>query len=321
MKFFTLKEGNNSIEMARISFGAGVFDNYDRRDEYFRWLDTYFENGGNVIDTARVYCDWCESGKDTSEKVVGEWLKYSGIKREDVIVVTKCAHPPLGNMVKNRLTEKDINSDIERSLELLGLESVDILFLHRDNSAALVDEVIDTLDGVKNDGKTRFIGASNWSTERITQANNYALTVNKTQFSVSQISYSLAVTTPKECGDETLVCMNQKEYEFYKSNNFPVMAFASQGKGFFSKYLAMDELTKKIQSRFYSNKNLKRAEVVKELCEEKDVSPAAIALAFITSQPMPTSAIIGMSSKEQLLDSLSMSDLALTESELERLNI
>jgi len=321
MKYFTLNDSTNKIDMSKISFGAGIFDNYSKRDDYFRLLDIYFEKGGNVIDTARVYCDWCESGKDTSEKIVGEWIKYSGIERKNIIVVTKCAHPPLDDMFKNRLTKKEINSDIDRSLELLGLDNVDILFLHRDNADALLDEVIDTLDEVKSIGKTKFIGASNWTAERIKQANDYALTANKTPFSISQISYSLAVTTPKECGDETLVCMNNKEYSFYKSNNFPVMAFASQGKGFFSKYLAMDELTKKIQSRFYSEQNLQRAEVVKRLCEEKGASPAAVALAFITSQPMPTSAIIGMSSAEQLLDSLSIPDLELTISDIRRLDI
>jgi len=321
MKYFSLENSKYKINLSKISFGAGVFDNYNKYSEYFKYLDYYFEMGGKVIDTARVYCDWLPEGKDTSEKIIGKWLKSRGIARDEVIIVTKCSHPPLDNMKKSRLSKEDIDTDITRSLELIGTDYVDILFLHRDNKNVAVSGIIDGLNDVMSKKMTKFIGASNWTGERIMEANYYANKSSQEGFSISQISYSLAITTPKECHDETLVCMNPAEHKFYSKNDFPVMAFASQAKGFFSKYQAMDELTQKINARFYSEQNVKRAEVVAKLAKEKGVSPATISIAYITSQKMPATAIIGMSSIDQLKDSLSATDLTLTNEEIKLLDI
>ena len=88
-----------------------------------------------------------------------------------------------------------------------------------------VGEIIDTLDILVKQGKTKAIGASNWTADRIAQANEYALKNNKTPFTVSQIQWSLLKMTPRDMNDDTLVCMNQEEYENYLKINVSVMAY------------------------------------------------------------------------------------------------
>jgi aryl-alcohol dehydrogenase-like predicted oxidoreductase len=311
MKTFELKTATDSLIMPKITFGAGVFDNIEKNPLYFDMLDIYFKNGGNCLDTARVYCAWLEGGEGLSEKITGQWIEKRHV-RDRIIISTKGGHPPLDNMKKSRLDKDSINADIAESLEALRTNYIDIYFLHRDDENKDVSEIIPVLHELVTSGKVRFLGASNWKASRIAEANEYAAKNNLTPFSISQIFFSLAVTTPAGYADETLVCMSDTEYKWYLENSFPVMAFGSQAKGFFTKYLAAGQLNKKIENRFDSEQNKKRASNVAQLCDKLSCSPAALSLAYLTCNSLQTSAIAGFSNVTQLHDSLSEDELYLS---------
>ena len=165
-------------------------------------------------------------------------------------------------------------------------------------------------------GAVRALGASNWRASRIEEANRYAASHGLQGFTVSQIQWSLARTSPDKLGDPTLVCMTPAEYAWYREQRFPVMAYTSQAGGYFSKALSGASLSPGDQARYGCEENSRRMERVKTICARRGVTPAAVCLAAITENPLPGCAIVGFSSLARLRDTLSDASLELSPEEV-----
>jgi aryl-alcohol dehydrogenase-like predicted oxidoreductase len=153
-------------------------------------MDRYFEAGGNVIDTAEAYARWIPDGEFASEKVIGRWLRDRGV-REKVLLSTKGALPKLESMHIPRLSKAEIQSDLDSSLRRLGVEQVDFYWLHRDGPGYPVEEIIQTLESFRQDGKIRYAGFSNWTQARAEEARQAAVRAGVQGFIASQNMWSL----------------------------------------------------------------------------------------------------------------------------------
>ncbi len=293
---------STGVEISDVTLGTG---GNISSDELMRLLDCYYELGGRTIDTARMYDQLGEK----SEFVIGRWLRLSGV-RDSVTIVTK------GGFPRERMTESDLNEDIERSLDALGTVP-DLYLLHRDNPDVPVGEFADIADGFVQSGYTHLWGVSNWDTERIISACNYANINGKSSPSLSQIQWSLAETTGERAGDSTLVCMNDSRRAYYCETDMPIMAFASQAKGFFSKYADGLPFSDKVNARFVSERNLMRAERVKALSDALCVSAAAVALGYIISSGLNSACVVGCRTESQLRDSMTALSIKLTTEQVE----
>ena len=280
-------------------------------------LDVFFDQGGNLLDTAHIYGQDTEGGPSTSEQVLGTWLR-SNRNRNQMVVATKGCHPYKEDMNRGRITYKDMMGDIQRSLDQLQCDSVDIWFFHRDDPSMGADEIIDMGSTLVDKGLVKHLGASNWTTKRIEEANVWAKKNNKSEFAISEVQWSLAHCTPDTWGDDTLVCMNETERAWYEKYNFPVMAFASQAKGLFSKLIEGkgESLSQRARERFLTEINLAIVPRCKALAEELEVTPAALCMAYLTSQKNPTIAIAGSSKVSQITETLGGADLVLTSSQV-----
>lgn len=304
------------LSLSKIVLGTCYYGTDIPKDIAYDMLDMYYAAGGRTLDTARVYgLDAAE--RSASERTVGDWMKSRGV-RDEMLLVTKGGHPQLYDLHVSRLSEGEIYADFEASMRDLSTDRADVYFLHRDDTSIPVGEIMNILDRLVKEGRVRALGASNWSLSRILEANAYALEKGKTPFSVSQIQWSLAHSTPEAWNDDTLVCMTDAEYAGYLKAGIPVMAYSPQAKGIFSKYIAGGEaaLGRKIRERFLTDLNLRRIERVRALSAESGLSPAAIALGYITCNPLEGFAIVGCSSAAQLRDSLSAADLEMDISAL-----
>jgi len=301
-----IKNGVHEISMQRVTFGPNNFVEAGDFKLYEKLLDMYVDAGGESIDTARMYSE------GFTEAFIGAWMKKRG-NREKLVLTTKGAHPPVSDMTKSRLDRASIFSDMKESLTALGTDYVDVYLLHRDDRNLPVEDIVDTLDELVKQGYAKVCGVSNWQTDRIIEANAYAEKHGKAIIGVSQINFSLAETTPETIGDKTLVCMNETEYAAYESMGMPVMAFSAQAKGFFAKYAAGKVLSEKAQSRFYSEKNVARAKRVIEVAKETGLSPAAVALCYLSCNSLPISAVFSCRTEEQMADSLTAINKKLDE--------
>ncbi|MBR6872787.1 MAG: aldo/keto reductase [Ruminococcus sp.] len=304
---YTLKNKRYALELPCLTYGTANFETQDNDEFYFSLLDRYVELGGTCIDTARVYCEWLENGKDASESVVGRWMKSRG-NRAKIILSTKGGHPDVNDMSKSRLDRDSLNYDLERSLECLQTDYIDIYFLHRDDDQIPVSEIMPVLAEFVQSGKVRFIGASNWTTARIEQANKWAEQHNTEPFRVSQINYSLAHSSTDTFGDPTLVCMNMWEYNWYRKHQMPVMAFSPQAKGFFARF-AKGDATVPVDGQFTSTANLARLARVKKISEETGVPPAVVPLGYLNSQQFFVSSVFAASKLWHLDEDMAAQDL------------
>lgn len=279
-------------------------------------MDAYTEIGGNFIDTARVYGDFETPRNGESERVIGRWM-HARHNRGHVFLSTKGAHPVLGRMNEGRLGREDIRADIQESLSCLGCNFVDVFFLHRDDEARPVGEIMESLQSLIDDGFARFVGASNWKTRRICEANEYARAHGLTPFSANQPQFSLARQMTVE--DPTLVPADAEMVQMHRETGMIMTPFSSQAKGFFAKLDALGEagLPDKARRRFLYPENLEVYARLKELRERTGLSVGALALAWLTSQDFPVFPIVGASSPEQALALKEADDAVLSAKERE----
>lgn len=314
MKNIKLK--NTDLTVSNIAMGTDSLGSLVNKKDSFELLDCYADCGGNIIDTAEGYASWVDGGEHASENVIGEWLATRK-NRGSMVISTKGAYYKYG--AKHRLTEKDIFSDLDGSLDRLKTDYIDIYWLHRDSSEVTVEEIMDILAKAVKQGKVRYIGLSNWSYKRIEEANIYAKNMDMPQVIASQIQYSAAHPNI-ENNEPDLVIMNDEEYEYFKNHDLSVFAFASQAKGFFSKYLkgGREALSPKAYARYYNEETLNRFKRLDKIRKEHDCSIGAGAIAAICNNyDFDTIPIIGCKNTEQLKDSLSGGNINLSREEMD----
>ena len=298
------KSFGKNLNVSSIVLGCDVYGSDLSEKTSFELLDSYLSLGGNTIDTARMY------GNGASEQTIGKWLSERKC-RDKVIISTKCAHPPVSDMKKSRLSAKEIFSDVDQSLLALNCDYIDILWLHRDDESLPVCNIIDSLNALVLAGKVRAFGASNWHAERIRQANEYAAKTSQQGFLASQIKWCIAASSPQYQDDPTLVEMNKTEYDFYKKSCLGVFAYASQAKGFFYKYDQGKEnaLSKKSRQRYLCEENIKIYHELKKLCESDNISLTSAVISALTSNTdFPTVAIVGCKDTSQLKTTFEAAD-------------
>lgn len=316
MEYKRLK--NTDLTVSTIALGTDVYGTDLDEKTSFEMLDFYVQNGGNIIDTANVYADWVPGERGRSEKLIGRWLKNRG-NREKYIISTKGGHPNLDTMSVSRLSHSELTSDLDESLRRLGTDYVDIYWLHRDDELLEVSDIMDTLDGFVKSGKVRYIGMSNWTCQRIEEAQKYAENNSKTMLAASQIQYSAAQPNI-ESNDPTLVLMNDDEYNYFKNHDMTVFAFASQAKGFFSKLHAGGEeaLSKKARDRYLNEISLARFERIEKLSAELGHTVGEIAISVLASNyDFDTVPIVGCKNTVQLKESMNGAALRLTKEQIE----
>ncbi|MDD3903795.1 MAG: aldo/keto reductase [Sphaerochaeta sp.] len=307
-------------KLAQIALGCDHYGETISEETSLLQLDAYVQKGGNLLDSAHIYGQDKAGGPSTSEQVLGKWLRSTGM-RDHMTLVSKGCHPYKDDMSKSRINEKDMLLDIEQSLDQLKTDHLDIWFFHRDNPLMGADEIIDMASILVKKGLVKHLGTSNWNTSRIEAANAWAKAHDAETFHISEIQWSLAHCTPETWGDDTLVCMTEEQRIWYEENNFPVMCFAPQAKGFFSKVIAnqSDTLSLQARKRFMTPENLALVPRCKALSEKLKETPAAICMAYLTSQKNPTIAIAGSSKLSQITETLGGADLHLNEEEIEYL--
>lgn len=283
------------MNMSQIVLGTDGYGERISEDTARKIMTEYIDNGGNVLDTARLYC----GGK--SEEIVGRFIADNGL-RNKVFISTKCSHPPVGHMETSRLDADDIISDTVKSLAALGVDCIDMLWLHRDDTKKAVEPIIDTLNELIKCGKIKHFGASNWSFDRIAEANAYAEASDKCGFIASQALYNMAKCT--RIWDGTLAIIDGSEKEKYDKNHFPVFAFCSQAKGFFEKYHD-GSLSEKAKDRYLNDESIKTYEKICAVSQQTGNTISYTALQMLCAQSdFDVFPIIGPSSVAQLRQTL-----------------
>ena len=280
-------------------------------------IERYLEAGGNLLDTAEVYAEWIPGGSHRSEEFLGRWLRKRK-SREGVILSTKGAHPRLNSMHIPRMSKREIESDLNSSLQRLGIDCVDIYWLHRDDVTTPVEEILLILEDFRKTGKIRYAGFSNWTQTRAEAARIAAEKLNVPGFIASQNQWSLAKADASK-GDPTWAYIDDSFVEWHRKHGFAAFPYTPQANGYFRRLDtgSIARASDQVKALFHHAQNENRYKRLKALQSETGYDLGQIVLAYLLEQPFPVFPIIGPKKPADLDESLRAVDATLTPSHLE----
>jgi aryl-alcohol dehydrogenase-like predicted oxidoreductase len=256
--------------------GASPFGGDLDEREAFAQLDAYTAAGGTFIDTARTY------GKDSiSERVLGKWLAERG-NRDRLVIATKGGQR-VGPVYERTLRYEQLSQQIDESLQHLRTDYVDLYYVHVDDPAVPVEEIIDTLNDKVKEGKIRYFGCSNWEAGRIEEANRYAERAGKAGFAVNEIEWSLATVNHSNEWQLNNVWMDGEMYRFHQRAKLPACAYSSQARGYFAILDQFGEasLREALIKQYDSPRNRNMLQRLQKLSEQSGIPVTLIAIAYI----------------------------------------
>lgn len=277
-------------------------------------LDSVYAQGVNAFDCARGY--------GMAEKSLGAWIKERG-NREQIVLLTKCGNAGFNGKV--HIDREVIEKELDTSLKTLETDYVDIFLLHRDDPNTPVSEIIDCLNECKQQGKVRVFGASNWTHQRIAEANAYAQSKGLQGFTVSSPNFGLAEQVEDPWGGSCVTIsgnVNREAREWYTESQMPVLAYSSLARGFFSgRFRSFDyDGAKKVldgagQKGYLYPVNMERLKRAEKLAAEKGCTVAQIAMRYIFANQMNMFALVSTQNPARMRENIEASRNPLTAQE------
>jgi aryl-alcohol dehydrogenase-like predicted oxidoreductase len=272
------------------------------RESAFEMLDAYVEMGGIHIDTAHIYSDWIPGERGRSETALGEWLKARG-NRDQLIITTKGAHPPRDNITAGRSDRGSIRHDCEESLQRLGVEQVDLYYLHRDQPSRPVAEMVETLRELQREGKIKAFGGSNWQPPRIAEA----LALGEPAFVASQILGNAFAVLMGPDSDPTIAVLTAAAFQQAVEHDLRLDLFTSQAGGFLDKRRRGAQVP-----RNYDNPACETAAArIEAIAARESIDAGHLILAYLIALAPNVWPVIGPRNAGQLRDSYRAGEIAL----------
>lgn len=284
--------GRSDLMVSPLAFGGNVFGWTVDEQQSFALLDHFVAKEFNFIDTADVYSRWASGVGGESETILGKWMKQRG-NRKNLVIATK-AGMDMGNG-KQGLSKKYILNAVNDSLKRLQTDYIDLYQSHRDDESIPQEETLDAFAQLIKEGKIRFIGASNFSAQRLIQSFEVSQKFNLPRYECLQPHYNLAERGLFE-NELEKVCIE---------NEIGVIPYYALASGFLSgKYRTAADCSKSIRgggaAKYLTDKGLKLLEVLDQVAKEHSVSIASVSLAWLRQRNSVTAPIASATTIKQL---------------------
>ena len=319
--------GNSQLEVSEICLGTMTFGQQNTEAEGHAQLDMALDYGVNFIDTAEMYS--IPPRKETygaTEKIIGRWLKRKG-NRDRIILASKVVgqadwlpHIRNGQACLNR---SNIEQAVDDSLRRLHTDYLDLYQVHwpdrktnffgklgyqypNQSSPTTLEETLSVLADIVKSGKVRYIGVS-----------------NETPWGVTEyLRLSEKLSLPRIVSIQNPYNLLNRSYEIEK---IPLLAYSPLGFGVLTgKYIDQSPANARLSlfesyKRYSTDNGLAATREYVLLAQKYQLSPAQMALAFVTGRPFVGANIIGATHLEQLRENLESVDLVLPDRLLEEI--
>ena len=298
-----------SIGGIRLCLGGNVFGWTADEGASFAILDKFHAAGGRMIDTAQGYSVWVEGHKGgESEAVIGKWMEARGVRGEMLVATKTGMFGAPGGLAPDTVAE-----ELEKSLERLRTDYVDLYYAHRDETQTPLDEIAAGFDTLVKAGQVREVGASNFTAERLGAAIDAAEARGLTPYSMLQNEYNL-VNRDAYGPDLQQLCA---------ARGIAHLPYFGLAAGFLTgKYRTTADFAQSARGggmdRFFE-KGLPVLGVMDVIAAETGASHAAIALAWLNTQPGIAAPIASARTPEQLDVLIEGAALQLSDDQLTRL--
>jgi aryl-alcohol dehydrogenase-like predicted oxidoreductase len=296
--------GQSDLRVFPLAIGGNVFGWTAGSEATIGILDAYFEYGGNFVDTADSYA----GGR--SEIMIGNWMRARR-NRSEMVIGTKVGKSADSPGVTASAVHRAVNSSLER----LGTDYIDLLYLHIDDPSVPFEETLLVVDDLIRSGKVRYFGASDHSGNRLIEARVIAAQLGVTPMVALQNHYNLAHRREFE-GDLATVAAQQR------LGVMPRFALAS---GFLSgKYRTRADFGRTgrgIEAAHYFNKRGQRIlAALDQVAWEQRISVATAALAWLLTKPDIVAPVASASLAEQVHDLVAAASVQLSRHQVARLD-
>lgn len=314
------KLGRTDLEVSELCMGTMQFGWTADEEMSYQVLQASYEAGINFIDTADVYSRWAAGNPGgVAEEIIGRWMKKFDIPRDKVVIATKVRGQMSDDPADSGLGRAHIIKAVEDSLRRLQIETIDLYQAHSSDDEVEIEETLRAFDDLVQQGKIRYVGASNYSAQELTEALETSETHDLARYDSLQPHYHL---------------LNRPEFEselaeLCRTHQIGVIPYSPLAGGFLTgKYRRGEELpensrgqtSSRIKGYMQDEKSWALIDLMEEIGKEKDASISQIALAWQLSMPVITSPIIGPRNMEQFEDNIGAAGLRLSDEQMDRLN-
>ena len=266
-------------------------------------LDAYTKHGGNFIDTADVYSEWKEGNVGgESETIIGTWAKARG-NRSELVIATKVA------MLSKRpgLSAANITAACDESLQRLQTDYIDLYYSHKDDEETPIEETLNAYAQLIAQGKVRYIAASNFGADRLSQSLKFSADHSIPSYVAVQDHYNLMHRTEFENNQAPLLAQN----------SITCIPYFGLARGFLTgKYRAgvtVDSLRAGGVTEYQSEKGYAVVSALEEISKAHHSSIAAVALGWLRAQPQVSTPIASARTVEQLEEIIQVVELTSDE--------
>ena len=311
--------GNSGLLISDLSLGTMTFGDESERgtppEESIEMIHRYLDAGGNHLDTANVYV----GGR--SEEIVGQAIQD---RRSNVILATKMRVKTGDGPNEEGLSRHHIIHAVEQSLRRLQTDYIDLYYMHLWDEITPLEESLRAFDDLVTSGKVRYIGVSNFKAWQIMKGLSVSERHRFHRFVAAQYQYSLI--------------KRDIEYEFTglcQSEGLGLMPWGPLAGGFLSGKYSRDQRPQSAEEgriataeesheeawkRRNTARNWAIVDAVDGIAQERGVTHAQIAIAWLRVQPVVASVIIGARTMAQFDDNLGAATLDLSKEELAQLD-
>ena len=307
--------GRTGLKVSPLCLGSMNFGWTADDETSFAVMDAFAEAGGNFIDTADIYNRWVEGHiGGESEGVIGRWLQARG-NRSQMIIVTKVRGQMGPGPNDQGLSRRHIFDACDASLRRLQSDTIDLYQTHYFDADVPIDETLEALDRLVQQGKVRYVGCSNYPAWRLMEALWTSDKCGLARYNSIQPHYNLVNRAEFE-RELAEVCL---------ANGIGIIPYSPLGGGFLTGKYSRDRDTDSVRAegvrqRYFNDAGWKVLDAVRAVAVELDTTPLAVSLAWLLAQPGMTAPIVGANTVEQLQGSLAALDVDLTAAQMETLN-
>jgi aryl-alcohol dehydrogenase-like predicted oxidoreductase len=301
--------GTSGAQVSTMCVGAGNFGSRDSETISSVLLDQYLAAGGKFIDTANVYGISNGNGGE-SETFLGKWMKTRQ-NRNILFLATKVGVEYPGT--ERGLRTRQIESECERSLQRLGVETIDLYYAHVDDRNTPLEETLEAFDRLVQSGKVRFIGASNYRPWRLEKARQISLAHGWASYCCIQQRYTY-LRPAENASFDAQISTNVDLLDYCKREGVTLLAYSPLLTG------AYTRSDREFGHQYETQETKIRLKILREVAFECKATPNQVILAWMMQSTPPIIPVFTASTPAQMEEDLGALEVRLNLDQISKLN-